>query len=55
MENGALRCGVIDDASFGDSATETLIQEMVSYDLDFVLHTGDIVDETDVGIAPSHS
>lgn len=38
-----LRVGVLGDASFGDSATEELVQRMTSYNLDFAIHTGDVV------------
>lgn len=40
-----LRVGVLGDASFGDPGTEALVQEMAGHDLDFVLHTGDVVAE----------
>ena len=39
----ALRFGVIGDSGFGDDATKELVQLMQSYDLDFTLHTGDVV------------
>ncbi|MBN1535878.1 MAG: metallophosphoesterase [Anaerolineales bacterium] len=42
-----IKVGVLGDASFGDEATQTLIAFMASQDLDFVLHTGDVVYETD--------
>jgi predicted phosphodiesterase len=54
-ENGVLRFGVIGDASFGDSATEALVQQMANSNLDFVLHTGDVVDETEQGVDPFDS
>ncbi len=54
-EGGGLRFGVIGDASFGDPATITLIDEMAGADLDFVLHTGDVVDETAQGVDPFDS
>lgn len=38
-----LRVGVLGDASFGDAATEELVRRMASYNLDFVIHTGDVV------------
>ena len=38
-----LRFGVIGDSGFGDDQTRELIEQMSSYDLDFVLHTGDAV------------
>lgn len=41
------RVGVLGDASFGDQATEQLVELMAGLDLDFVLHTGDVVYETD--------
>lgn len=40
-----LRIGVLGDASFGDPATVTLVERMLQYDLDFTLHTGDVVVE----------
>jgi predicted phosphodiesterase len=42
-----LRVGVLGDASFGDQATQRLVTLMASQDLDFVIHTGDVVYETD--------
>jgi predicted phosphodiesterase len=42
-----LRVGVLGDASFGDQATQQLVELMVGYDLDFVIHTGDVVYEVD--------
>ncbi len=44
---GSFRVGVLGDASFGDEATYSLIGLMASQDLDFVIHTGDVVYETD--------
>ncbi len=38
-----LRFGVIGDSGFGDDQTRQLTERMRSYDLDFVLHTGDAV------------
>jgi len=38
-----LRFGVIGDSGFGDDQTRELAERMRSYDLDFVLHTGDTV------------
>jgi len=49
---GPLRFGVIGDASFGDAATRALIEQMAGADLDFVLHAGDVVDETELGVNP---
>jgi predicted phosphodiesterase len=54
-ENDSLRIGVIGDASFGDETTTALIKEMAAADLDFVLHTGDVVDETEEGVDPFDS
>jgi tartrate-resistant acid phosphatase type 5 len=51
-ESDPVRFGVIGDASFGDLATVALVEEMATYDLDFVLHTGDVVDETEEGMDP---
>ena len=44
-ENAQLRFGVFGDASFGDQATADLVKEMTQHDLDFVIHTGDVVVE----------
>ncbi len=52
---GPLRFGVIGDASFGDEATIALVEQMAAADLDFVLHTGDVVDETAWGVDPFDS
>ncbi len=38
-----LRVGVIGDSGFGHQATYTLAGEMAAHDLNFVLHTGDVV------------
>ncbi len=38
-----LLVGVFGDSGFGDSITYELAERMAAYDLDFVLHTGDIV------------
>ena len=42
-----LRVGVLGDASFGDEATQELVNLIAVQDLDFVIHTGDVVYETD--------
>lgn len=42
-----LRIGVLGDASFGDQATQQLVGLMATQDLDFVIHTGDVVYEVD--------
>ena len=47
-EQESLRVGILGDASFGDEATYSLITTMASNDLDFIIHTGDVVYETDV-------
>ena len=47
-----LRIGVISDASFGDEVTQHFVEEMAASDLDFVLHLGDVVDETEWGVDP---
>ncbi|MCJ7514218.1 MAG: metallophosphoesterase [Anaerolineales bacterium] len=54
-EQGGLRIGVIGDASFGDPSTFELVRQMESADLDFVLHAGDVVDETEAGSDPFDS
>lgn len=38
-----LRIGVVGDSGFGDQTIFNLVKEMASYELDFVLHTGDVV------------
>ncbi len=38
-----LRVGVLGDSGFGDNVTAELVAEMTGYNLDFVLHTGDVV------------
>jgi predicted phosphodiesterase len=44
LEEGApLRIGVIGDSGLGEESTFALVEQMASHDLDFVLHTGDIV------------
>jgi len=47
-----LRVGVFGDASFGDPATSDLVREMAGRDLDFVLHTGDVVAEIQENSGP---
>jgi predicted phosphodiesterase len=47
-----LRIGVISDASFGDAVTQQFVNEMAAANLDFVLHPGDVVDETEWDIDP---
>ena len=42
-----LRVGVLGDASFGDEATQALVDLMSMQNLDFVIHTGDVVYETE--------
>jgi predicted phosphodiesterase len=54
-EMNPLRFGVIGDASFGDSVTATLVEQMAAADLEFVLHTGDVVDETEFNADPFES
>jgi predicted phosphodiesterase len=49
------RFGVIGDASFGDTITASLVERMAQADLDFVVHTGDVVDETEVNADPFDS
>ena len=48
-EGEPLRIGLISDASFGDPATFDLVRQMAGAQLDFVLHAGDVVDETESG------
>lgn len=38
-----IRVGVIGDSGFGEQVTYDLLEQMASFDLDFVLHTGDVV------------
>jgi predicted phosphodiesterase len=40
---GLVSVGVIGDTGFGGTTTRILIEEMTNYDLDFVIHTGDVV------------
>ncbi len=54
-ETGPLRIGIIGDASFGDPVTDALVKEMADAELDFVLHTGDVVDETEQNVDPFRS
>ncbi len=54
-EINPLRFGVIGDASFGDSVTASLVEQMAAANLDFVLHTGDVVDETELNADPFES
>ena len=42
-EEPPLRIGVIGDSGFGQPVTFELAEEMARHDLDFVLHTGDLV------------
>lgn len=51
-DGGPIRIGVVGDASFGDPATIALVEQMAAADLDFVLQTGDVVDETGQGRDP---
>ncbi|MGF1505489.1 MAG: metallophosphoesterase [Anaerolineae bacterium] len=41
--DGPLRFGVIGDAGFGEQTTYLLVEQMANADLDFVIHTGDVV------------
>jgi predicted phosphodiesterase len=43
---------VISDASFGDAVTQQFVNEMAAANLDFVLHLGDVVHETEWGLDP---
>lgn len=38
-----IRVGVIGDSGFGEQVTYDLLAEMAAFDLDFVVHTGDVV------------
>lgn len=40
-----LRIGVIGDAGFSDDATRRLVERMAKANLDFIVHTGDVVTE----------
>lgn len=42
-----LRVGILGDASFGDQATSELVALMAAQDLEFVIHTGDVVYDAD--------
>jgi predicted phosphodiesterase len=54
-ESGSLRVGVVGDASFGDPVTSAIVEQMAGAGLDFALHTGDVVDETEQGVDPFQS
>jgi hypothetical protein len=43
LSDDVLRVGVIGDAGFGDSTTDTLVDMLTAANLDFVIHTGDVV------------
>ncbi|NIM93837.1 MAG: hypothetical protein GTO18_09020 [Anaerolineales bacterium] len=43
VDQWPLRIGVFGDSGFGGSTTQALADTMATYDLDFVLHTGDLV------------
>jgi 3',5'-cyclic AMP phosphodiesterase CpdA len=43
QEKWPLLVGALGDSGFGETITYELAEQMVNYDLDFVLHTGDIV------------
>jgi hypothetical protein len=47
-----LRFGVVGDSGFAQQVTFDLAQEMAAYDLDFVLHTGDLVYHADENANP---
>jgi predicted phosphodiesterase len=49
---GIMRVGVLGDSGFGDGATGSLLEEMASYDFDFVIHTGDLVYNVGENIDP---
>ncbi len=51
-EARALRIGVLGDSGFGQPATFELAREMATYDLDFVIHTGDLVYHADENPSP---
>ena len=52
QEGAAVRIGVIGDASFGDVATVSLVETLAAADLDFIIHTGDVVDVLEYGRDP---
>lgn len=54
-DDRTLRFGVMGDASFGDAVTGSLVAQMAAANLDFVILTGDIVDETDANADPFES
>ena len=51
-EEDGLRIGVIGDASFGDEVSEALVARLAEEELDFVIHTGDVVDVLEYGLDP---
>lgn len=50
-----LRFGVVGDSGFGDDQTKELVDRMHGYDLDFVLHTGDVVYNAHQESGPAHA
>jgi predicted phosphodiesterase len=52
---GPVRFAAISDASFGDPTTRALIEEIAASQVDFVLHAGDVVDQTEEGVDPYDS
>lgn len=47
-----LHVGVVGDSGFGEQITYELASEMATYDLDFVIHTGDVVYNIDENASP---
>jgi len=43
VDQAVLRVGVLGDSGFGDAATYELARQMSEHDLDFTIHTGDVV------------
>lgn len=43
LEPETLRVGVIGDSGFGDPITKALVEQLAFHDVDFVIHTGDVV------------
>lgn len=43
IEPDSLRVGVIGDSGFGDPITAALVEQLAAHEVDFVVHTGDVV------------
>lgn len=50
-----LRVGVVGDSGFGESITKQLAERMASYELDLMLHTGDVVYRVHENASPAEA